>query len=117
MSAMKIDPVTFNVLSHAFRNLATEMGAVMVKSAYSSIVREAKDASTCLLDAEGRVVAQAQMIPMHMNSLASAFDFLRARFTLAEIGADEALITNNPYHNGQHLNDVLLFVPVFHDGA
>ena len=81
MSADKIpDPVTFNVLSNAFRNIAAEMGTVLVKSAYSSIVREAKDAATSLLDAEGRVVAQSQMIPMQLNSLAAAFDYLREKF-------------------------------------
>jgi len=54
---------------------------------------------------------------MHMNSLASAFDYLRDRYPLAGIASDEALVTNNPYNNGQHLNDILLFLPVFHDGA
>ncbi|MCZ6642225.1 MAG: hydantoinase B/oxoprolinase family protein [Gammaproteobacteria bacterium] len=110
---MKLDPVTFNVLSHAFRSIATEMGTVLVKSAYSSIVREAKDAATSLLDSEGRVVAQSQMIPMQLNSLAAAFDYLRLHFKLEEVKPDEAFITNNPYHNGQHLNDILLFLPAF----
>jgi N-methylhydantoinase B len=110
---MKLDPVTFNVLSHAFRSVAAEMGTVLVKSAYTSIVREAKDAAASLLDADGRVVAQSQMIPMQLNSLAAAFDHLRDRFVLSEVTPDEAFITNNPYHNGQHLNDVLLFLPAF----
>jgi N-methylhydantoinase B len=110
---MSIDPVTFNVLSHAFRSIATEMGTVLVKSAYTSIVREAKDAATSILDAEGRVVAQSQMIPMQLNSLASAFDYLRDRFDLAAVHPDEAFITNNPYNNGQHLNDIIVFLPAF----
>ena len=110
---MKLDPVTFNVLSHAFRAIAAEMGTVLVQSAYTSIVREAKDAATSLLDADGRVVAQSQMIPMQLNSLAAAFDYLRDRYELAAVKPDEAFITNNPYHNGQHLNDVLLFLPAF----
>ena len=114
MSAEKLlDPVTFNVLSNAFRNIAAEMGSVLVKSAYSSIVREAKDAATSLLDAEGRVVAQSQMIPMQLNSLAAAFDYLREHFDIAAIRPNEAFITNHPYHNGQHLNDILLFLPAF----
>jgi len=110
------DPVTFNVLSHAFRTITAEMGAVLVRSAYSPIVREAKDGATSLLDADGRVVAQSQMIPMQMNSLASAFDYLRAHFDLTAVQPDEAFVTNHPYNNGQHLNDVLLFVPAFDDG-
>lgn len=115
MTSNKLDPVTFNVLSNAFRNIAAEMGMVLVKSAYSSIVREAKDAATSLLDADGRVVAQSQMIPMQLNSLAAVFDYLREHFDIGAIRPDEALITNHPYNNGQHLNDVLLFLPVFYD--
>ena len=49
--------VTFNVLGHALRAAVAEMGMVLVRSAYSPIVREAKDGATCLLNADGRVVA------------------------------------------------------------
>ena len=111
------DSVTFSVLSHALRAITAEMGAVLVRSAYSPIVREAKDGATSLLDADGRVVAQSQMIPMQMNSLASAFDYLRTHFDLSAVQPDEAFITNNPYQNGQHLNDLLLFVPAFYDAT
>lgn len=113
---MTVDPATLNILTNAFLSAAHEMGTIMLASAYSSIVREAKDTSTSLLDAEGRVVAQAPMIPMHMNSLASAFRYLRENFDVAGIRPGEAFITNNPYELGQHLNDIILFLPVFHDG-
>ena len=49
-----IDPADFNVLSGCFRSIAQEMSEIMLRAAYSSIVREAKDCSTCLMDAEAR---------------------------------------------------------------
>src|SRR5690606_42128222 len=79
---MTIDPADFNVLTNAFRSIAAEMGDIMLRSAHSSIVREAKDCSTCLTDASGRTVAQSEMIPVHMNSLAAAFDYARQKYDI-----------------------------------
>jgi len=111
-----LDPADFNVLSGAFRSIAAEMGDIMLRSAYSSIVREAKDCSTCLMDANGDTVAQAEMIPVHMNSLAAAMDFARRKFDFSTLRPGEAIMTNNPYEQGQHLNDIILLLPVFHEG-
>ncbi|WP_372624482.1 hydantoinase B/oxoprolinase family protein [Falsiroseomonas sp.] len=111
---MPLDPVTFSTTTSMFQSIANEMGSVMLLSAYSSIAREAKDTSTCLLDASGRVVAQAVMIPMHMNSLSSAVAYLREKFDLAATEPDELYVMNHPYANGQHLHDIILMLPIFH---
>ena len=70
-----IDPADFNVVSSAFKSIAQEMQDIMLRAAYSSLVREAKDCSTCVMDAGARTVAQAEAIPVHMNSLAAAVPF------------------------------------------
>ena len=111
-----IDPADFNVLSGCFRSIAQEMSDIMLRAAYSSIVREAKDCSTCVMDAEARTVAQAEAIAVHMNSLAAAVPYFRQRYDISETKPDEMYITNNPYENGQHLNDVIVLMPVFVDG-
>lgn len=108
-----IDPADFNVLAGCFRSIAAEMSDIMLRSAYSSIVREAKDCSTCLMDAEGRTVAQAEAIPVHMNSLSAAVPYFRERYDFSKTRPDEMYITNNPYQNGQHLNDIIILMPVF----
>jgi len=110
-----IDPITLGILGNNFLAIALEMGTVLLTSAYSSIVREAKDMSTCVLDAEGRLVSQAPMIPTHMNSMALAFARIRALYDIAATGPDDAYVMNNPYEMGQHLNDIILFVPAFRD--
>ncbi|MDQ8727519.1 hydantoinase B/oxoprolinase family protein [Bradyrhizobium sp. LHD-71] len=113
---MSLDPVMFSTATNMFHSIANEMGSVMLLSAYSSIAREAKDTSTCLLDAGGRVVAQSIMIPMHMNSLSSAVGYLRERFELAATEPDEVYVMNHPYANGQHLHDIIMMLPIFHAG-
>ncbi|HEU4987194.1 MAG TPA: hydantoinase B/oxoprolinase family protein, partial [Rhizobiaceae bacterium] len=62
---MSDSQITFAILTNAMRAVADEMGAILVRSAFSTIVREARDCSTALLDAEGNVVVQAEMIPIH----------------------------------------------------
>ncbi len=111
-----IDPADFNVITSAFKSIAQEMSDILLLSAYSSIVREAKDCSTCVMDAQARTVAQAEAIPMHMNSLAAAVPHIRAKYDLAAVRETDAFVTNNPYENGQHLNDIIFILPVFHAG-
>ncbi len=111
-----IDPADFNVLTGCFRSIAAEMSDIMLRAAYSSIVREAKDCSTCLMDREARTVAQAEAIAVHMNSLSAAVPYFRQRYDISKTRPDEMYITNNPYQNGQHLNDIILLMPVYHGG-
>ena len=110
-----IDPADFNILSGCFRSIAQEMSDIMLRAAYSSIVREAKDCSTCIMDADARTVAQAEAIAVHMNSLAAAVPYFRERYDISKTRPDEMYITNNPYQNGQHLNDIIILMPVFVD--
>jgi N-methylhydantoinase B len=112
----KIDPADFNVITSAFKSIAQEMSDILLLSAYSSIVREAKDCSTCVMDAQARTVAQAEAIPLHMNSLAAAVPHIRAKYDFETLRPTDAFITNNPYENGQHLNDIIFILPIFHEG-
>ncbi|NYZ14387.1 hydantoinase B/oxoprolinase family protein [Azospirillum sp. RWY-5-1] len=115
MSA-KLSQSTFNIISNGLHGIAQEMGEKLVRSAYSTIIREARDCSTSLLDRQGRIIAQAQFCPIHMNSFGKVFEAFAKRFDLSTIGPGEGLITNDPYSGAQHLNDIVLFTPVFHGG-
>ena len=66
---MTLDPIDYAILSQAILAAAREMGAKLVRSAYSTIVREARDASTAILDREGNIIAQAEMIPIQLGSM------------------------------------------------
>src|SRR5690606_38694985 len=68
------------------------------------------------LDAAGNVIAQAEMIPIHNGGLSEAFRGSVAQLDISNIGPDNAILMNDPYAGGQHLNDFILFQPIFVDG-
>ena len=112
-----ISPVDYAVISQAFLSAAREMGAKLCRAAYSSIVREAKDASTGILNARGEAVAQSdELIPILVGSLSIAFRHCAAACPIEKLAEGDFYITNNPYEGGHHLNDVFVFVPIFVEG-
>jgi len=104
------------ILANAMRAIADEMGAILVRSAFSTIVREARDCATALLDARGNVVAQGEMIPIHNGGLSQAFQAAASQLELSVVGPGHAIVLNDPYAGGQHLNDLILFQPIFAGG-
>ena len=104
------------IIARALQATADEMAANLIRSAFSAVVREARDCSTALLDARGRVVAQADLIPMQTAALSEAFRCSAEQLDLSRASADHAILLNDPYSGGQHLNDIILFTPIFHDG-
>jgi N-methylhydantoinase B len=113
----KLDSTTVAILSRGLHAAAEEMGANLIRSAFSTVVREARDCSTGLLDPAGDIVAQAEMIPMQTAALSMSFKAARDKLELSNVAPGQAIIMNDPYHGGQHLNDIILFTPIFHDGV
>ena len=106
----RIGPVTLQVMLGALRAACEEMGAVLVRSAHSANIKERRDASTALFDAEGQMVMQAEHIPVHLGAMPAAVDAV-----LGEDHSPEAAwILNDPYRGGTHLPDITVITPVFH---
>ena len=116
MSVSDLSPRDEAILSQAFLAIANEMGAKLIRSAHSTIVREAQDASTAIMDAAGSVVAQAELIPMQLGSISYTIGPCAEATPIAELREGDFYITNDPYHGGQHLPDVFIFSPVFFEG-
>ena len=112
MSDNKLDPVTLSVLASALSGAAEEMGAVLIRGAYSSNIKERRDCSTALFDAEGKMVAQAEHIPVHLGAMPEAVAAVMERDP--EPGDVYAL--NDPYSGGTHLPDITLVSPVADSG-
>lgn len=113
-----IDPIQLEVLRNALVAASEEMSVTIWRTSRSTVVREMLDFSTAVFDADGRNVAQAIRIPVHLNSMAACLeDLLRARAPISEWRNGDVLITNDPYCGGQHLPDIVAFRPVFVDGA
>jgi N-methylhydantoinase B len=113
---MRLDPVEYAILSQSIIAAAREMGAKLVRSAYSTILREARDGSAALLDVRGQTVAQAGLIPMQLGTIGRIFEACAKMFPPETLLPGEVLFINDPYSGGQHLQDVFIFHPIFVDG-
>lgn len=111
-----IDPVDYAVISQALIAAAREMGVKLIQSAYSTIIREAADASAALFDHEGNIVAQAELIPMHLGPMSEIFRYCVKYCPIVDLREGDFYITNDPYSGGQHLQDVFIYTPVFFEG-
>lgn len=107
------DSATLAIFGKALAAAAQEMGINLIRAAYSTVVREARDCSAALLDPHGNVIAQAEMIPMMLAALGECFQACAARFPVDQVQPGEAYILNDPYAGGHHLNDIILFTPIF----
>jgi N-methylhydantoinase B len=108
-----LDPVTLSVLASALAGIAEEMGAVLIRGAYSSNIKERRDCSAALFDARGRMVAQAEHIPVHLGAMPESVAAVIER--RPEPG--DVWILNDPYRGGTHLPDVTLVAPIALAGA
>jgi N-methylhydantoinase B len=112
-----VSPADQAVISQGLIAAAREMGAKLIRSAYSPIVREASDCAAALLDRHGNVVAQAELIPMQLGSIGATFKPCAELFPPETLEEGDFYINNDPFHGGQHLPDVCLFSPIFIDGT
>jgi N-methylhydantoinase B len=96
--------IGLQVLGSALRSIAEEMGAVLIRSAFSANIKERRDCSTALFDERGGMVVQAEHIPVHLGALPDAVAAVRER----EPGPNDVFILNDPYAGGTHLPDITL---------
>lgn len=111
-----IDPVRLEVIRSALVYGAEEAGIALRNAAYSHNIKERMDHSCALFDAEGRLLAQAEHIPVHLGSLPwgvrNVLQWAQAEGWRWEPG--DAVMVNDSYVAGTHLNDVMVLKPVFH---
>ena len=111
------DAVALEVFSNALLSIAEEMGALLIRTAYSTNIKERHDASTAIFDCTGRLVAQAEHIPIHLGAMLSAIRHVLKRYPASGMRPGDAFIANDAYNGGgTHLADVTIASPVFHAG-
>jgi N-methylhydantoinase B len=96
--------VQLQVLGSLLSAIADEMGAVLVRSAFSANIKERRDCSTGIFDERGRMIAQAEHIPVHLGAMPDAVAAVMAQ----KPKRDEVWILNDPYTGGTHLPDITL---------
>jgi N-methylhydantoinase B len=96
--------IQLQVIGSALRAIAEEMGATLIRSAFSSNIKERRDCSTALFDAAGRMIAQAEHIPVHLGAMPEAVAAVIAR----DPAPGEIFAVNDPFTGGTHLPDITL---------
>jgi N-methylhydantoinase B len=104
-----LDPIALQVMIGGLRAACEEMGAALIRSAYSANIKERHDCSTAIFDADGELVMQAEHIPVHLGSMPDAV----AAVLELEQEPGGSWILNDPYRGGTHLPDITLISPVF----
>jgi N-methylhydantoinase B len=96
--------IQLQVLGSALRSIAEEMGAQLVRSAFSANIKERRDCSAALFDERGRMVAQAEHIPVHLGAMPDAVAAVRRH----DPARDDVFVLNDPYAGGTHLPDLTM---------
>jgi N-methylhydantoinase B len=108
-----VNPAELEILRGAFAFVPEEMGVSLRRTAYSPNIKERMDASCALFDPAGRMVAQAEHIPVHLGSMPVTMRAFLDAFE-GDLADGDELIANDPYRGGSHLPDITVAKPVFH---
>ena len=92
------------LIGASLRSIAEEMGAILIRSAFSANIKERRDCSTALFDRRGRMIAQAEHIPVHLGAMPDAVAAVRA----CDPAPDDVFVLNDPFAGGTHLPDITL---------
>ena len=110
------DAITLEVFSHRLLSITEEMGAHLIRAAFSPNIKERQDCSVALFDATGRMLAQAAHIPIHLGSLLGGVEAVLSAYPLAQMQPGDAFVCNDAYlAGGTHLPDISIISPVFVD--
>ena len=113
----KFSLIEAQVINQALTNVALETGIVLQRSAFSPNIRDRLDFSSAIMDKDGKLIAQAEHIPVHLGAMPEGLQALIKHFGLENIQDGDIYITNNPYLGGTHLPDIAVVKPVFFDNT
>ena len=114
---MSLDPITLDIMWGRMIATVNEQAAALMRSSFTSIVRDAGDLSACVFDRRGRMVAQAVTgSPGHINSMATGMEHIVRAFPVDTLSPGDVIITNDPWITVSQLHDITIATPVFHKG-
>lgn len=117
MENKAIDPVTLEVIWNRFLSVANEQQDALIRTAFSTIVRESQDLACGLFDTKGRMVAQSLSgTPGHINAMATSMKHFLAAFPPDKLAPGDVLITNDPWQTAGQINDITITTPIFRRG-
>ena len=118
MSKSRLDPILLEVLWNRLVAVVEEQARALMRTSFTSVVREAGDLSAGLFDQRGRMVAQAVTgTPGHVNAMATSVHHFLREIPARTLEPGDVMITNHPWQTSGHLNDFTVITPIFHDGT
>ncbi len=108
--APKVNPTRLEIFKNIFHSVAEEMGAALRRSAFSPNIKERRDYSCAVYDADGQVLAMGDHMPVHLGSMPASVAAARAAFPLE---AGDIALLNDPFAGGTHLPDLTMVMPIF----
>jgi N-methylhydantoinase B len=113
-----IDPIAMEVFSNRLLSITEDMGNILIRSSFSTNIKERRDCSVGLFDGRGRCICQASHMPMHLGSLLGSTRAVLERYSIDDMKEGDAFICNDVYlANGTHQPDVSVVTPIFWDGV
>ena len=111
-----LDPITLEVVRNKLDGIANEMQSTLLRSSFSTVVKEGLDASASLFTLEGETLSQALAIPIHLATLIPIVRTLLGKFPPDGMREGDLYVMNDPYLGGTHLPDVAVVMPVLFAG-
>ncbi len=117
MTQRKVDTVTVEVVRNLLMSIAEETYGIIIRSAYSTNMKERRDVCTAVIDPDGNSVAQVESLAALLGSMLSVVPNIYEKFGKENIRPGDMFIANDPYHGGgNHLPDIVIAAPAFTDG-
>jgi len=107
---MQRDPVELEIFKNLYHSIAEEMGAALRRTAFSPNIKERRDYSCAVFDAEGQVIAMGDHMPVHLGSMPMS---VQAAIDAAPMQPGDVVMLNDPFRGGTHLPDITLVAPVY----
>lgn len=113
-----MDPITSEVISNAFHSITEEMGAALIRSAYSTNIKERRDCSCAVFASDGALISLAEHIPIHLGSMHGLMMQIARNTKKSDLNPGDVIIANDPFRGGgSHLPDVSVIKPVYHQNS
>jgi N-methylhydantoinase B len=106
----KRDPIELEIFKNIYHSIAEEMGAALRRTAFSPNIKERRDYSCAVFDADGEVIAMGDHMPVHLGSMPMS---VRAAIDQFELERGDVAMLNDPFRGGTHLPDITLVAPVY----
>ena len=115
MANRELDPITLQVISGALDTIAEEMGHVLYRMSFSSIIRESQDLGAGLFDTEYNTLCESESTPLHIGSLPGYLEGIE-KVVKGNWAEGDIVIHNHPYYGSSHSPDIAVVIPIFYKG-